>query len=58
MTNNIDHFQIEKDSKIQWERDAAIRAEFGEFQTFLSYQKANAGGQVQVMTGRTTKERK
>jgi|GEM_PF-193497 len=39
----------EQDDRAIWESDQSIRTEFGSFEAFTAYQKANRGGQVRVL---------
>lgn len=41
---------IETRAKAQWDGDAALRTEFGSFETYLAYAKAHAAGTVRVLS--------
>ena len=41
---------IEERAKAAWEKDAALRAEFGQFETYLAFAKANDAGTVKLLT--------
>jgi ClpP class serine protease len=41
---------IEERAKAKWDGDAAIRAEFGKFETFLAFAKAHDAGTVKVLS--------
>lgn len=41
---------LEERAKATWEKDAALRAEFGQFETYLAFAKANAAGTVKLLT--------
>ena len=41
---------IETRAKAQWDRDPALRAEFGKFETYLAYATADAAGTVKLLT--------
>ena len=51
MPQYADEFDLERRVKAEWERNAAIRAEFSSFETFLAYERAVARGQVKVWRG-------
>lgn len=40
---------IEERAQAAWDKDAAIRAEFGQFATYLAFARANDAGQVKVL---------
>jgi len=42
---------IEEQAKITWNISAEIREEFGDFETYLGYEKAMANGQVKILGG-------
>jgi len=42
---------IEEKAKITWNTSAEIREEFGDFETYLAYSKAEAQGQVRILGG-------
>lgn len=41
---------VEERAKAAWDKDAALRAEFGQFETYLAFAKANAAGTVKLLT--------
>lgn len=41
---------IDERAKAAWDKDAALRAEFGQFETYLAFAKAQAAGTVKVLT--------
>lgn len=41
---------VEEQAKATWEKSEAIRAEFGAFDTYLAYAKAQAAGTVKVLS--------
>jgi len=48
--NNVEH--IESLAKRIWDRDSAVRTEFGEFERYLAYEKAEADGKVHIIKGK------
>lgn len=40
----------EERAKATWDKDAAIRAEFGKFETYLAFATAQAGGTVKILS--------
>ena len=40
----------EERAKATWDKDAAIRAEFGKFETYLAFATAHAGGTVKILS--------
>lgn len=49
-----DLYQIEKDAKLAWEKTPSIRSEFGRFETYLSYKKAEAENKIKVLSSGNT----
>jgi len=44
--------EVEAGCKKTWKKDASIRAEFGKFETYLAYERANARGAVRIRGGK------
>ena len=44
-----DQLPVEDRCKAKWEKDAAIRAEFGDYATYLAFEKAHATGRVKIL---------
>lgn len=40
---------LEERAKAEWDKSAALRTEFGAFETFLAFRKADEGGQVRIL---------
>lgn len=45
---NYDEYRVKKDAETEWNRDPAIRAEFGTFECLHAYRSAEAKGLVKV----------
>lgn len=44
----IDAQSLEQSARERWTRDAAIRAEFGEFERYLAWRRAAAQGSARI----------
>lgn len=44
----IDAQSLELDARERWSRDAALRAEFGEFERYLAWRRAAAQGSARI----------
>lgn len=40
--------------QLEWQRDGKLQAEFGTFETYMAYQKANSQGQIKVLSQMAT----
>lgn len=43
---------LEERAKAAWDKDAALRAEFGKFETYLAFAKANDAGTVKLLSAK------
>jgi len=43
---------IEAQARSDWQRDPAIRAEFGEEKVYVAFRRAEAAGKVRILGGR------
>ena len=43
---------VEEKARQEWDNDVKLRAEFGDFKTYLAYARAHSAGQVKILKGK------